>query len=79
MLHLIVQRYDLAVQRTDQFLLALDILADELQFVHRCCLIFLGLLEHLIGMLDLLLQFLLLLLQILHAVRRENKRIRNKE
>ena len=68
LVHLAVERRDLIIQRSDQFLLVLDILPEQLQFVQRCFLIILRLLEHLIGLLNLPLQFLLFFLQIFDAI-----------
>ena len=72
LLHLAVERCDLAVQRADELSLRLDIPVEQLQFVHRSTLVPLGLLEHLVGLLNLLLKLPLFLLQILHAIRSPN-------
>ena len=66
--HLAVERRDLVVQGADEFLLVLDVLLRQLQFVERSTLIFLGLLEHLVGLLYLGLQLFLFLLQVFDIV-----------
>ena len=68
LLHLMIERDNLIIQGADELFLVLDVLTDQLQLVHGCALIFLGLFEHFVGLLDLRLQFLLFFLQILHAV-----------
>ncbi len=61
--HLPVEGVYLIAERVYQLLLCTDVLAEQLQLVERRGLVFLGLLQHFVGLLYLLLQVLLFLLQ----------------
>ena len=72
-MHLAVKGCYLAAEGANQLLLRADILAQQLQFIQRGGLVFLRLLQHLVGLLYLLLQLLLLLLQLLDSICRRGE------